>query len=227
MATWPSPSTPPTTHNAASAALRSKPPPTPPAFPAHKDKAKDAEIAEDNHQHKALLVYFVIWHNADAILRNLLIAAVPTIFLAAMRNPVTGFGNVSCMSLLDHIRDVYGHITEKDLEQNIQCMRTQWQPPTEDGVAFDVEGIDEPTKPTVLQWADEIISFPGHFEISCREWRHMETTTKTWTLFKSHFKAANIDIRSRATSGTAGYHCAPYAAANSATTREADLLASS
>jgi hypothetical protein len=30
-------------------------PTAPPAFPAHKDKATDAEIAEDNRQHKALL----------------------------------------------------------------------------------------------------------------------------------------------------------------------------
>jgi hypothetical protein len=86
-----------------------------PAFPAHKDKATYAKIAEDNRQHKALLAEFVLWHNADSILRNILIAAVPTIFLAAMRNPVTGFGNVSCLSLLNHLHDVYRHITEKEL----------------------------------------------------------------------------------------------------------------
>jgi hypothetical protein len=78
-----------------------------PAFPSHKDKATYAEIAE------------------DAILRNLIIAVVPTIFLAAKRNTVTGFGNVPCMSLLNHLHAVYGHITEKELEQNIQHMRTQ------------------------------------------------------------------------------------------------------
>jgi hypothetical protein len=86
-------------------------PTTPPAFPSYKDKATDAEIAEDNHQHKALLVEFVLWHNVDAILRNLLIAAVPAIFLAAKRSPVTGFGNVLRMSLLTHLHDAYECIT--------------------------------------------------------------------------------------------------------------------
>jgi hypothetical protein len=53
----------------------------------------------------------------------------------------------------------------------------------------------------------------------------MDTKTKTWALFKLHFKAADRDIRSQSTSGTAGNHGAPYSAANSVTTREADLLA--
>jgi hypothetical protein len=53
----------------------------------------------------------------------------------------------------------------------------------------------------------------------------MDTKTKAWALFKSHFKAADRDIRSQATSGTACYLGVPYAAANSVTTREADLLA--
>jgi hypothetical protein len=209
-------------------------PAAPSAFPSHKDKATDADIAKDNHQHKALLVEFVSWHNADVIPRNLLITTVPAIFLAVKRNPITGFRNVSCLSLLANLHYVYGCITEKELEQNVQRMRTKWHPPTaitslfvqlEYGVAFTIEGQEEPTKPTVFRWAYEIISLTGRFEISCRVWLHMDTRTKTWALFKSHFKAADRDLRSQPTSGTAGYHDTPYAAANSATTRKTDLLA--
>jgi hypothetical protein len=112
-------------------------------------------------------------------------------------------------------------------------MCTQWHPPVAiesmfvqigDDVAFTVEGLDEPTKPTILRWAYEIISLTGRFDISCREWRHMDTKAKTWAIFKSHFKAADRDIRSQATSGTAGCHGTPCVTANSVTTREADLL---
>jgi hypothetical protein len=53
----------------------------------------------------------------------------------------------------------------------------------------------------------------------------METTTKTWDLFKSHFRAADRDMRSDATIGTDGYHGTPYATTNYVVTREVDLLA--
>jgi hypothetical protein len=56
------------------------PPVNPPASPTHKDNTTEAEIAEDNRKHTALRREFVQWHNVDAVLRNLLIAAVPDIF---------------------------------------------------------------------------------------------------------------------------------------------------
>jgi hypothetical protein len=148
--------------------------PNPPSsFPTHKDKATDAEISEDNRQHKALLAEFVWWHNAEALLRNLLIAAVPSIFQASKRNPITGFGNVTCLALLTHLHGVYGRITEQDLDKNVQCMRAQWNSPTaieslfvqiEDGVAFTIKGQDEPTKPTILCWAYDIIAHTGRLK---------------------------------------------------------------
>jgi hypothetical protein len=85
----------------------------PPASPTHKDNATKAEIAEENRKHTALHREFVLWHNVDAVLRNLLIAAVPGIFLATTKNPVTGFGNISCIELLTHLHKNYGNIMEQ------------------------------------------------------------------------------------------------------------------
>jgi hypothetical protein len=210
-----------------------------PINPTHKDKATEAEIAEDNRQNKALRLEFVLWHNVDAVLRNLLIAAVPGIFLATMKNPVTGFGNVTCLELLTHLHDNYGKITEQELEDNVIRMRAQWNPPTaieallvqiEDGIAFVAEGNDEPTKPTILRWAYDIVAKTGRYDLACREWRQFNptSTTKDWQKFKSHFKAADRDMRSQDTTGTADYHGA-HAATNDATllaTTQAALAAS-
>jgi hypothetical protein len=148
-------------------------PVNPPTVPAHKDKATKAEIAEDNRQHKALRIEFVLWHNVDAMLRNLLIAAVPGIFVAAKKNSVTGFGNVTCLELLTHLHDNYRKIMEQELEDNVTRMRAQWNPPTsikslfvqiEDGVSFSTEGNNEPTKSTTLRWAYGIVAKTGRYD---------------------------------------------------------------
>jgi hypothetical protein len=84
-----------------------------PSVPVHKDKATEADIAKENPQHKAHRLELVLWKNVNTVLRNLLVAAVPGIFIAANKNPVTGFINVTCLKLLTHLYDTYGQITEK------------------------------------------------------------------------------------------------------------------
>jgi hypothetical protein len=59
------------------------------------------------------------------VLCNLLIAAVPSIFIAAKKNPVTGFGNVTCLELLTHLHNNYEKITEQQLDENVTRTRGQ------------------------------------------------------------------------------------------------------
>jgi hypothetical protein len=89
----------------------------PPSVPVHKDKANKFEISKENQQRKARHLKFVLRRSVDVILRNLIIAAVPGIFIATKKKPVTGFGNVTCIKLLTHLHDTYGQITEKELEE--------------------------------------------------------------------------------------------------------------
>jgi hypothetical protein len=210
------------------------PPVNPPPPPTHKDNATEADIAEDNRKHTTLRRDFFLWYNGDAVLRNLLIAAVLGMFLATMKNLMTGFGNVTCFTLLTHLHNNYGNITEQELEANVLRMRAQWNPSTaiellfmqiEDGVAFTAEGLDDPTKPTVLHWAYDIVAKNGCYDIACREWRQFnpDPKTKNWAKFKSHFKAADRDMRSQDTTGSAGYHGAN--AATTAATKKNTLLA--
>jgi hypothetical protein len=191
------------------------PPTTPPSVPTHLTTASDAQITETNRQHKIQKEEFILFHNADTALRNLLIAAVPPIFLADQRDPMTGFGNKTVLQLLTYLHTTFGRISEKELEQNTARMQLQWNPPTaieasflqfENGVSFATAGQDAPTKPTVLRWAYNIIEKTGRFYIACREWRQMDPNTKDWSLFKRHFKAADKDLRRLDTTGTTGFH---------------------
>jgi hypothetical protein len=158
---------------------------------------------------------FILYHNADTALRNLLIAVVPPIFLADQRDPMTGFGNKTVLQLLTYLHTTFGSISEKDLELNTARMQLQWKPPTaikafflqlENGVSFTTLGHDAPTKPTVLQWAYNNIEKTGRFDIACRKWRQMDSSTRNWMAFKRHFKATDKDLRRMDTTGTAGYH---------------------
>jgi hypothetical protein len=136
-------------------------PTAPPSFTAHKVKSANAEIVEDNCQHEALLAEFILWHKG-ATLHNLLIAAVPAIFLAAKRNPVTGFGDVSCLFLLSHLCDVYGCTTEKELEQNVQHMRTPWHPLTAIRSLFSKLNMGLPSRSKVRTNPPSPPSYDGH-----------------------------------------------------------------
>jgi hypothetical protein len=142
------------------------PPTSPPAVPTHLMTASDAQIAEKNRQHKVQKEEFILFHNADTALRNLLIAAVPPIFIAGQCDPMTCFGNKTVLKLLTYLHTTFGSISEKELEQNTARMQLQWNPPTaiealflqfENGVSFATAGKDAPTKPTVLRWAYNII----------------------------------------------------------------------
>jgi hypothetical protein len=85
------------TTTAADYALRSikniafMPPANPPAVPAHADGATVAQIAVDNRDHAHQCHEFSHYHNVYKTLRNQLIAAVPAIYIAALRDPVVTF----------------------------------------------------------------------------------------------------------------------------------------
>jgi hypothetical protein len=192
-----------------------EPPTAPPAFPSHFEPASDAQIAEMNRQHKANKEEFILFHNADTALRNLLIAAAPPIFLADQRDPMAGFSNKTVLKLLTYLHTTFGSITDKELELNTARMQLQWNPPTaiealflqlENGVSIATAGQDAPTKQTILLWAYTNIEQTGQFDIACREWRKMDPSAKDWSVFKRHFKAADKDLRRMDTTGTAGFH---------------------
>jgi hypothetical protein len=98
------------------------PPTAPPTVPTHLTTASDKQTAETNRQHKVQKEEFILFHNANTALHNLLIAAVPPIFLADQRDPMTGFGNKTVLQLLTYLHTTFGSISEKEFEQNTARM---------------------------------------------------------------------------------------------------------
>jgi hypothetical protein len=104
------------------------PPTAPPTVPTHLTTASDAQIAETNRQHKVQKEEFILFHNSDTALHNLLIAAVPPIFFTDQRDPMTGFGNKTVLQLLTHLHTTFGRISEKELEHKTARMQMQRNP---------------------------------------------------------------------------------------------------
>jgi hypothetical protein len=88
------------------------PPMAPPAVPTHLTTASDAQIAETNRQHKIQKEEFILFHNADTALHNILITSVPPIFIAYQRDPMTGFGNKTILQILTDLHTTFGSISD-------------------------------------------------------------------------------------------------------------------
>jgi hypothetical protein len=196
-------------------------PPAAPAPLAHAVGATAAQIIEDNRIHKSATGLFQQYHYTDQALRQQLIAATPEVYIQAVKDPLLGFGQVTTLTILTHLRTTYGEITAEDLEANQLHMATDWNPPTpiEDlfeqlrsGEAFAVDGGDPPSEPRLVRLGYSLIQKTGLFEVACREWRYKPTADKTFANLQIHFKRGDRDRQLTITSGTAGYHGAHHVA---------------
>jgi hypothetical protein len=146
-----------------------EPPAAPPAFPSHSDTASDAPIAETNRHHKARKEEFILYHNVDTALRNLLIAAVPPIFLADQRDPMIGFGNKTVLQLLTYLHTTFGSISEKDLELNTARMQLQWNPPLQSRHCSSSSKMESLSLPQDTMPPQNRTSSDGHTTISSKQ----------------------------------------------------------
>jgi hypothetical protein len=195
-------------------------PVAPPALD-HIAGATAAQIIEDNRLHKSSTSEFQRYHYTDQALRQQLIAATPEVYIQAVKDPLLGFGRVTTLTILTHLRTTYGEITAEDLEANQLTMAADWNPPTpiEDlfeqlraGEAFAVDGGDPPSEPRLVRLGYSIIRKTGLFEIACREWRYKAPADKTFANLQIHFKQGDRDRQLTTTAGTAGYHGANHVA---------------
>jgi hypothetical protein len=105
---------------------------------------------------------------------------VTKVYISAILNPIIGIENTTCLTLLTHLHDTYGTITEAELNRNLDRMKSQWKPPTSidilftqinDGVAFATAGGDPPTGLSIISIAYNIVAATGRFDVATREWR--------------------------------------------------------
>ena len=210
----------------------------PPVNPDHAANATVGQISENNRIHLENQKTFRQYHDIDKALRNQLIEAVPAVYITTLSHPQMGFGKVTCLQILTHLKTTYGKITDAELEANTATMIQDWPGPPvpiehmferfEKAVLFAAAGNDPISGPQVIRHAYNTIRKNGLFDIACREWRNKTEATKIWTTFKTHFKSADSDLRLTMTAGTAGFHgSANYAEVSTALAASQAALAAS
>jgi hypothetical protein len=133
----------------------------------------------------------------DKALRNQLQADVPEVYISAILDTIIGIGNRTRLTLLTHLHDTYGTITEAELGKNLDRMKSQWNPPTSidilftqinDGVAFATAGGDTPIGPSIMCIEYNIVAAMGRFDVAPRNWWAKTAVNKKWAVFQTHFK---------------------------------------
>ena len=59
-----------------------------------------------------------------------IIEAMLLCYINALSHPTLGFATITCLDLLTHLWNMYGTITQAELDENVKCMNTPWSPPT-------------------------------------------------------------------------------------------------
>ena len=192
------------------------------AAPVHPGPLVHVRNADGPQQVEAARIYklnleeFRVYNAVDQALRNQLLVAVNPTYLQAVKDPILGFGQITCLAIITHLRDVYGIITPEMLDTNKQQMSAQWQPPTpietlfeqlRSGKAFAVEGGDSMSEQEQVRIGYNIIAATNLFHDACRDWRGLtQPAQQTFVEFQKHFKRWERDRRLTDTSASAGYH---------------------
>jgi len=76
------------------------PPLNPPLQPQQAVGATGPQMTEANRLHLELKQTFQTYQAVDQALRNLILAAVPPVYVNSLSHDITGFGNVSALTII-------------------------------------------------------------------------------------------------------------------------------
>lgn len=183
--------------------------------PVHAPNATSAQITETNRQYGAALADHALYQTTGAELKKQIIAAVPNLYLAILSDNEMGYADVSCATMLHHLKTTYGIITTDDLETNRARLSADWLPenPIEDlwirlrdVQRFAEAGAEPISDTTCLRLTLATLEATGVLTTSIERWRENDESTWTLIAFQSHFTKADKERHRKLTAQAAGYH---------------------
>lgn len=183
--------------------------------PVHAAPATQAQITETNRQYAADLAEHTLYQTVTMELKKQILAAVPNRYLNILADDDMGFADVTCATMLAHLKDTYGNITREELEINRNRLSAEWNPeyPMEDlwlrireVQRYANAGQEEITDATVLRLTLPVLENTGVFLSATERWREKDDAAWTMTNFQDHFNKADKERLRKLTAQTAGYH---------------------
>jgi hypothetical protein len=138
--------------------------------------------------------------SADRQIKNLILAAVPTLYTEELKNITLGYAHVTAQELLRHLHTNYGTIEADDLEANADALETPWDPTTPIEHVFTnakrcrdiaAAGNDPMSEQHVIRGLSRVFEKSGVFATTLHEWKIKPAAEKTLANFKMHFINAN------------------------------------
>lgn len=184
-------------------------PTAPSATPIYPPISTSTKVASINYAYKQNEKAFDTYHQIDALLLKQIAAATPEIFIRQLKHPVTGYGLVTSLQMMNHLMTTYGAITQPELDDSTMRMMSPWTPPSpiknlfeqlREGIAFALAGGEILAPTSVIRIGYNLIVATGLFATACREWR-MLGGTQNMQSFELHFRTADIDRLATTTTG--------------------------
>jgi hypothetical protein len=187
----------------------------PGAAPIHAPAATSAQITETNRQFAAALTEHTLYRTVAENLKRQILTAVPHLFLNILADDDMGFADISCSTLLAHLKITYGTIATEELEANRNLLSAEWIPenPIEDlwirirdAQWFAITGEEPIPDATALRLTLAVFEKTGVFTSATERWHEKDDADWTMMNFKAHFIKADKERHRKITALTGGFH---------------------
>jgi hypothetical protein len=148
-----------------------------------------------------------IYNEAQSLhlqIKNLMLAAIPEVFIARLKHRLHNYANVSARDILAHVVDRYGTILPEHLDENLKQMDRLWDPTTniqmvfnnaDECRAFADAGGDPISDAMYIRRVLEVLKKSGVFATAIHNWNMKPAADKTIANLETHFILADKDRR--------------------------------
>jgi hypothetical protein len=170
----------------------------PPQVPAFAGAAAVVAIMQENYHQN--VKRYEEYQDLSNHTKAMLLQAIPKAYTEALAHAHLGYANVTLKAIMAHLLSKYGDITERDLVDNTNHLKTPWDPDTpienvfDDGTFcrdFATERDDPISDATYTRIPVEIFEQTGVLEKAVEDWEMKPKNEKTLNNIITHFTTAN------------------------------------